>query len=196
MFTISATLPFDNVARMNLRLRRVRPSTVSGHPSRRCQARLRWSTSASPRPAISNSFNSSTRFSRCRSSSLAHGRSPLRTLAIRRLVARPPSVGEGVPVLVVASRPEKRLRLAGNAVAPIHHRTEHVECQGLYVGKRHRLGSSSLSACGRDRQPADDTMPLDQLCHEPRLLRLLDKVAQERRTRGVFPPCRPPAARR
>ena len=39
--SFAPTLPFDKVARMNLRLSRVSPSTVSGQPSSRCQARLR-----------------------------------------------------------------------------------------------------------------------------------------------------------
>ena len=51
MFTISATLPLDSVARMKRRLSRVSPATVSGHGSSRCQARFRSSISASVEPA-------------------------------------------------------------------------------------------------------------------------------------------------
>src|ERR1700740_2670471 len=58
-------------------------------------------------------------------------------LGHRRLVALPPFAGKDVPVLFVALRPEKHFRFAGNAVAPIHHRAEHIERQSLYVRKRH-----------------------------------------------------------
>ena len=66
-------------------------------------------------------------------------------LVHRRLIARPPAVGERVPILVMALRPEEELRLTGDAVAPIHHRAEHIEGQGLYVGERHRLNFLLLS---------------------------------------------------
>ena len=43
MSTISAMLPFEHGASMNLRFNRTKPGTVSGQVSRRCQARLRTS---------------------------------------------------------------------------------------------------------------------------------------------------------
>src|SRR5271154_3598949 len=68
----------------------------------------------------------------------------------RRLVARPPLVGEGVPTLVVALWPESGLGLARDAVAPVHHRAEHVKSQGLYIRKRHR--PTFPIACSRSRR--------------------------------------------
>src|SRR5215472_1374969 len=59
----------------------------------------------------------------------------------RRLIARSPPVGEGMPVLVVPPRCEAALRLAGDTVAPIHHCPEYIEGQGLHVGERHRPNS-------------------------------------------------------
>src|SRR5882672_2914061 len=79
MLTMSATLPFDSVAKMYLRFIRSRPGTESGHGSSRCPARLRWSRSASPSPLIPNSATSFSRLSRCRTSSFTNGRRPLRT---------------------------------------------------------------------------------------------------------------------
>src|SRR5262249_60289915 len=70
-------------------------------------------------------------------------------LVHRRLVARPPAVGEGMPILVVTLWPKKALRLAGNAVAPVHHSAEHIESQGLYVRERHLLNSLPGYTIGR-----------------------------------------------
>src|SRR5262249_16853940 len=41
------------------------------------------------------------------------------------------------------------LRLAGNAVAPVHDRAEHIEGQGLYLGKRHLMNSLLGQTIGR-----------------------------------------------
>src|SRR3546814_18001107 len=46
MFTISATWPFDIVAKMKRRFSRVSPGTLSGQGSSRCQTRFRCSISA------------------------------------------------------------------------------------------------------------------------------------------------------
>src|SRR5262249_36628094 len=79
MFTISATLPLESVASTNFFLRRVSPGTESGHGSRRCQARFRWSISGSERPLIPNWTRSVSWLSRWRLSSFVHGRRLLRT---------------------------------------------------------------------------------------------------------------------
>src|SRR5712691_8063461 len=79
ILTRSATLPLESVARMYLRLSRVSPGTESGQGSRRCQARLRSSSSPAITPLMPNSVTTLPRLSRWRSSSLVHPRLPLRT---------------------------------------------------------------------------------------------------------------------
>src|SRR5262249_24434244 len=67
-------------------------------------------------------------------------------LGHRRLIARPPAVGKIVPVEGITLGCQRRLRLAGDAVAPIYHGAEHVEGQRLYLGSRH-LSPSSAAGC-------------------------------------------------
>src|ERR1700722_20316807 len=61
-----------------------------------------------------------------------------------RLIVGPSGVCTAGPILLVALRPEKTFRLAGDAVPPVHHGAEHVESESLHVGERHPLSSRQL----------------------------------------------------
>ena len=69
----------------------------------------------------------------------------------RRLIARPPGIGEGMPVARDPPRTERRSGLARDALAPVHDRAEHVEAQRLDVRKAHRLSSRNRRPQARTR---------------------------------------------
>src|SRR5262249_20638897 len=52
------------------------------------------------------------------------------------LVFGAPRIREGEPVERVSQRLEDSFRLAGDAIAPIHHGAEYIEKQGLDLGQR------------------------------------------------------------
>src|ERR1700730_1913868 len=99
-------------------------------------------------------------------------------LCHRRLVALAPFVCEGVPVFVIALGAEKGFCLASNAVAPVYHRAEDVEGEGLYVRYCHRTRSFCWSARGCHLLVCPGVPPVGQpggaTCWSARGCRLLD----------------------
>src|SRR6516162_3733278 len=85
---MSATLPFDIGEMMYFFFNRLSPSTESGQglSLRQTWAQLTFSSSLSP--SILYCLSRSSRIMRCKSSSLVHGISPLRTLSIAGLYPR------------------------------------------------------------------------------------------------------------
>src|SRR5580704_9757212 len=82
-----------------------------------------------------------------------------------RLIVGPPAICKGVPILLVALRPEKTFRLAGDAVPTVHHGAEHVESESLHIGKRHLLSSPKRVAASLRCRASTALMSRQRLLH-------------------------------
>ena len=117
--------------RAQLRLSRCKPRGTSGHASSRCQARLSRTRTFSGRSARPNRGSTRSRFCAGAARRAWRRRRGRRALLPCRAIFAAPASAKASQSSRVPERLQHRLRVPGDAAAPIDERAEYVEEQRL-----------------------------------------------------------------
>src|SRR6516165_10994352 len=132
-WVMSATLPFDIGEMMYFFFNRLSPSTESGQGLSRRQTWAQLTFSSSLSPSILYCLSRSSRIMRCKSSSLVHGISPLRTLSIAGLYPRRQRSVNPVQSIFKALALPQLVASANHGTAPVNDGAEYIEDACLHL---------------------------------------------------------------